>query len=85
MPGDAVWKWEEITLTEDNFFLIGSMMVLFTFGMNWHLWWHISERIHMAEKKVKFVLISWIDYSSSVIWIPQKRHLLVGQIENSIQ
>ena len=84
MPGDAVWKWEEITLTKDNFFLIGSMMVFLTFGMNWHLWWHISERIHMAEKKEKFVLISWIEYSSSVIWIPQKCHLLVGQTNNSI-
>ena len=38
----------------------------------------------MAEKKVKFVLISWIDYSSSVIWIPQELHLLIGQIKNSI-
>ena len=84
MPGDAVWKWEEITLTKDNFFLIESMMVFLTFGMNWHLWWHTLERIHMAEKKVKFVLISWIDYSSSVIWIPQELHLLIGQIKNSI-
>ena len=79
MPGDAVWKWEEITLT----ILIGSMMY------SLHLAWidtygDISVRIHMAEKKVKFVLISWIDYSSSVIWIPQKLHLLVGKIKNRI-
>ena len=33
MPGDAVWKWEEITLTKDNFFLIGSMM--YSLHMAW--------------------------------------------------